>query len=276
VKRFILPAILAIAIHAVVFSIEGRWFDPPSLSNLHTKRVTLSLAYLPSAAEEKKQPVSPVAPEPLIKEVTPEPVVKLKPPPPQKTPPKRVQPRPKIVKRVETPNKKQKNETASKPASAKRLVENVIPLKTIENNWADLPDYIPAMPRNTPPETRLTADRNISTAANTKLARMDPQVISPSPAAIITEAIPLYKVNPAPKYPRIAKKRGYQGVVLLDVYVTADGRAKEVKLFHSSHHSVLDKAAIKSVQKWLFEPGKKDGKKVAMWVKVPIRFELTR
>lgn len=90
----------------------------------------------------------------------------------------------------------------------------------------------------------------------------------------VREAAPLYRVNPPPEYPGIARKRGYQGTVVLEVLVDQNGRVGDLRLFASSGHSILDRSAMASVKGWLFEPGMKGGKKIDMWVRVPVRFEL--
>ena len=95
-----------------------------------------------------------------------------------------------------------------------------------------------------------------------------------SPLQMIHEAKPLYRSNPSPKYPRIAKIRGYQGNVLLDVLVNKDGKVQDLNIFRSSGYPLLDRAASSSVKHWLFEPGMIGEEKVDMWVRVPIRFEL--
>ena len=95
-----------------------------------------------------------------------------------------------------------------------------------------------------------------------------------SPLKIIHEAIPIYRSNPSPKYPRIARIRGYQGNVLLDVLVNKDGKVHDLKIFKSSGYPLLDNAATSTIKHWLFEPGMIGSKKVDMWVRVPIRFEL--
>ncbi|MCK4467005.1 MAG: energy transducer TonB [Desulfobacterales bacterium] len=91
---------------------------------------------------------------------------------------------------------------------------------------------------------------------------------------VVIEAVPLYKVNPLPEYPRIARKRGYQGTVVLEVLVDQNGRVGDLRLFTSSGHSILDRKAMASVNGWLFEPGMKGDKKLDMWVRVSVRFEL--
>ena len=90
----------------------------------------------------------------------------------------------------------------------------------------------------------------------------------------IREATPAYRANPAPEYPAIARRRGYEGTVLVEVLVSRDGRVEELRLSQSSGYSVLDQAAMASMKGWSFEPATINEEKVEMWVKVPVRFHL--
>ncbi len=87
-------------------------------------------------------------------------------------------------------------------------------------------------------------------------------------------ARPLYEVNPPPLYPRLARRLGKQGAVLLEVFVSASGRVEEVKVATGSGHGILDEAALETVRGWRFAPGLRNGRPAAMWVRVPVRFEL--
>jgi protein TonB len=93
-------------------------------------------------------------------------------------------------------------------------------------------------------------------------------------AQTILEARPIYRINPPPSYPIIARKRGYQGNVVLEVLIDKQGKVIDLRVFSSSGYSILDKTAIASVKKWLFEPGMRGPDKIEMWVRVPIRFKL--
>jgi protein TonB len=112
------------------------------------------------------------------------------------------------------------------------------------------------------------------TASQTLLNAAKQEAATTSPLKMIYKARPIYRSNPSPKYPRIARIRGYEGNVLLDVLVNKDGKVHDLKIFRSSGYLLLDKAAISSVKYWLFEPGMIGDEKVDMWVRVPIRFEL--
>lgn len=87
-------------------------------------------------------------------------------------------------------------------------------------------------------------------------------------------ARPSYGFTPRPGYPAVAIRRGYEGSVLLNVHVLPNGRPKEVTIFKSSGHKVLDNAALKAVKKWKFVPAQRGFKAVSSWVKVPIEFRL--
>jgi len=90
----------------------------------------------------------------------------------------------------------------------------------------------------------------------------------------ITYVHPIYKHNISPPYPLLARKRGYQGTVLLEVLVSKDGKAASIQLSRSSGYNILDRAAIKGVRDWLFYPAKRGDELFEMWVKIPIRFTL--
>lgn len=90
----------------------------------------------------------------------------------------------------------------------------------------------------------------------------------------LIEARPLYRINPPPKYPAMARRRGYTGQVVLDVLVGQNGNVIDLRLFDSSGYAMLDDAAVASVKNWVFEPGMRGEEKVEMWVRIPIRFEL--
>ena len=90
----------------------------------------------------------------------------------------------------------------------------------------------------------------------------------------LIEASPLYKENPPPAYPDAAIRRGYAGTVLLKVLVTVEGRVRDLEIIQSSGYPMLDRAALKAVQSWVFVPGKKGPVAIEMWVKVPVVFQL--
>ena len=83
-----------------------------------------------------------------------------------------------------------------------------------------------------------------------------------------------YLNNPRPEYPRLARRNGDEGTVMLRVLVTRDGRAAKVELDKTSGSSLLDGAAMDAVKEWRFVPARKGTEPVEDWVRVPIVFRL--
>jgi TonB family protein len=91
---------------------------------------------------------------------------------------------------------------------------------------------------------------------------------------LITLAKPRYDGNPKPPYPRNARRRGYDGVVVLKVEILPNGRVGELRVKKSSGHHILDKSALNTVKKWKFIPAKRGEDPIRIWAEVPIKFEL--
>jgi protein TonB len=67
-----------------------------------------------------------------------------------------------------------------------------------------------------------------------------------STGGAITQAKPDYLNNPAPEYPELARRRGYEGVVLLKADIDAQGFPVKVDIEKSSGHFLLDESALKA------------------------------
>ena len=85
---------------------------------------------------------------------------------------------------------------------------------------------------------------------------------------------PIVHRNKPPKYPSLARKRGWEGTVILEVDIRNDGMVKDIQVKQSSSYEMLDKEAQKTVRKWHFQPGSRAGKFVDMKVLVPVHFML--
>ncbi len=81
--------------------------------------------------------------------------------------------------------------------------------------------------------------------------------------------------NPHPPYPLIARKRGLEGKLILDVKVNKDGTVNNVVVKKSSGHQILDNVSKKTIKDWMFTPAQKYGNAIEDSVLVPIRFILT-
>ncbi len=106
-----------------------------------------------------------------------------------------------------------------------------------------------------------------------------PQAIAPpappAPAPITpASANAGYLHNPAPEYPALAMRRGWEGRVMLGVHVLPSGKPSEIKIQKSSGRDQLDEAAISAVKRWSFLPARQGNDPVDGWVSVPIDFKL--
>jgi len=64
--------------------------------------------------------------------------------------------------------------------------------------------------------------------------------------------------------------------VIIAILVGQDGQVVQCRVANSSGHPLLDGSALATVrQKWRFKAGRKAGKPVARWVRVPVEFRIT-
>jgi len=96
-----------------------------------------------------------------------------------------------------------------------------------------------------------------------------------SGAGVTSFARPLGGYQTTPRYPESARTAGIEGVSLLRFVVEANGFVGTVNVEKSAGHPDLDRAAIEAVKTWRFEPARRGKEAVAVWVTVPVRFELT-
>jgi TonB family protein len=87
-------------------------------------------------------------------------------------------------------------------------------------------------------------------------------------------ARPLGGYQVKPLYPESARKAGAQGITLLKLRVLENGKVGEVQIEQSAGHPDLDMAAADAVKRWLFEPARMGKQPIAVWVLLPVKFEL--
>ena len=80
--------------------------------------------------------------------------------------------------------------------------------------------------------------------------------------------------NAPPEYPWTARAQGYQGRVVLSVWVSAEGAADRLAVLKSSGYPTLDRAAIEAVERWRFQPARRRGYDTGSLLYVPIMFRL--
>lgn len=83
-----------------------------------------------------------------------------------------------------------------------------------------------------------------------------------------------YLKNPPPLYPRMSKRLGEQGVVIVRALIGINGQAEKAEIYKSSGYERLDQAALDAVTHWRYVPGKRHGRTESMWFNIPVKFEL--
>ena len=94
------------------------------------------------------------------------------------------------------------------------------------------------------------------------------------PGTLTSFAVPKGGYQMRPTYPESARRAGIEGTSLLRFEVTEGGMVSKITVERSAGHEELDRAAIAAVQKWRFEPARRGPQAVAVWVTLPVRFEL--
>ena len=61
-----------------------------------------------------------------------------------------------------------------------------------------------------------------------------------------------------PIYPKIALKRGYEGILKIKILISKNGSVSDVKVIKSSGYTILDKSGIDAAKKSRFYPLKKE------------------
>ncbi len=140
-----------------------------------------------------------------------------------------------------------------------------------------------APPKPKPPQPKpAAAPRPMAQAAVTKApspdvgnASVTQQQAAASSSLVVFEGKPRFRIPPTPAvYPPRSIELGQQGEVMVRVRLEPDGSAAEITVWRSSNFPLLDRAALTAVRGWHFLPALRDGRPVAAWVEIPVRFHL--
>ena len=141
-----------------------------------------------------------------------------------------------------------------------------------------------ATPKSTPTKSVTKADTPALTpnSSNTQEAPASTAAAAPStasgktgsPSLVEPSADADYLKNPPPSYPRLSRRNGEQGTVIVRVFISTQGAPEKAEVRTSSGFARLDQAALEAVQRWRFVPGRRNGTPEAMWFNIPVRFIL--
>lgn len=146
-----------------------------------------------------------------------------------------------------------------KPLPQPKVTPQLHPTPVVANTAAS--EAAPVVP--TPPSSPATP----AAAGTQRPSTSAPTLTLPSTNAD-------YLNNPAPPYPRMSRRMGEQGTVVIRVFINTEGRAEKAEIRTSSGYARLDDTALETVKRWRYVPGTRAGVPEAMWFNVPIRFVL--
>lgn len=99
-------------------------------------------------------------------------------------------------------------------------------------------------------------------------------VLAEDQAGVDALAVPRSQVNIEPAYPPDLLARRIEGVVKLQVSISAQGGVLQLKVQESSGHDRLDRAALEAVQTWQFVPARRGTRAIDSTLIVPVRFRI--
>ena len=120
----------------------------------------------------------------------------------------------------------------------------------------------------TPQPTLAPATAPVAVAANA------PVMAAAAPAVQLPSSDADYLQNPRPPYPPISRRLNEQGKTTVRVLIGVDGLPQRSEIAKSSGFERLDQAAMATVMRWRYVPGKRGGLPEAMWFNVPINWVL--
>jgi protein TonB len=165
----------------------------------------------------------------------------------------------------------------AKPAapnvSAKAALQTPVPPKTQPKAIAD-PTPSPNAPAGSLAPSAPAAPALAATGQAAPAGQSAPAAPPPPASVQLPSSNADYLQNPKPAYPPLSRRMGEQGKVIVRVLIGADGQPQKAELKQSSGFERLDQAALTTVMKWRYVPGKRGGVAEDMWFNVPINFVL--
>ena len=234
-----LAVIATLLLHAAVLALFNSTSTPPVTVPARPQPVSIELV---AAAAEPVLQAQPAEPEPIEPDVVT--------PPPEFTPPPVDKP---VDDNALLPPAPEKKEPEKKPEPAPKKV-------AVKKN----------PPAPAPKPQAETASATITPVPVAQKAVAQPVDAPLTPPLANAD----YLHNPAPSYPDVAISRGYEGTVLLNVQVRADGKVQTIQIHQSSGYPSLDDAARDTVRRWSFVPARRGSQPVSGWVVVPVDFSL--
>ena len=160
------------------------------------------------------------------------------------------------------PIKQKKDQARSKTPTP--IVEQK-PLSKPEKSVSKAEEHVSVQPSKEEPATTQTEKRQHTPPAKVNAQDSKPMLVKK----------PRFNAKPTPvTYPRIARKKGLEGKVLIEVWLDEQGNQIKQLLLESSGHRVLDERALSTIKEWRFSNQLEQGQAIAHRVQIPINFQL--
>jgi periplasmic protein TonB len=175
------------------------------------------------------------------------------------------------------------------------FVELIAPPAPEQPKPPEPPAPPPPLPKTPPPPAPLIAAAPTPAPAPPAFVAPEPprEIAPPEPVVVVAETAPpappppppardlpasaiQYLEPPAPAYPRASRRLGESGLVVVRVFVDADGMPRQLQIAQSSGFVRLDEAALEGVRRARFKPPTENGRPTAGWARIPIPFELEK
>lgn len=165
------------------------------------------------------------------------------------------------------------------------------PIPPVTSAAPPSPTRAPAVPRAAMPMLETSPATSLSVPNDSVSTSPAPSVVAPAVRQPQATASPSggsaadrldrgptvdasFQGNRLPDYPPMSRRLGEQGVVVLRVFITPDGRASDVALVKSSGSTRLDRSAMDAVRQWRFVPARQGGRPVGAWYEWRWEFRL--
>lgn len=156
-------------------------------------------------------------------------------------------------------------------------------------HWRDYYNIHPKPePEAQPPSPALTSSprRQTEARAQIEVAEVTTQSASGDVAQRAEAFVPYDKapepvggfaaIQKALKYPPKAQEAGWEGRATINVLVNKDGAVADTKILKSSGRAILDEAAIEAIKNTKWRPALQRENPVAVWVAIPVNFQVRR
>ena len=286
-QRLVGAALLALCTHLGLAHLPLNW-RPPASPPATVIRIKLmapepapsvpapaatpaaTVAAAPSPPAAPPQPVKTPEPRPMPPSTPaskpppskPRPVVKAR--PPQPLPPERLA-QTKLIPPAPKPVQPRPSRRAAPPPEASPAPGPHLEPRSLSAATATAP--VAASSSNAGAGTGTATGANLPAGNSTS----GTGTVGAGAAAVPVSALYPLPGNPPPRYPPLARERGYEGRVLLRLTVNPAGQVETVSVAHSSGHEMLDEEARRTVARWRFRPPAAERLAVAQ---VPIVFRL--